>query len=239
MSNDFKRIVEAIHSDAEPDCDEAFNNESVFISEETDKTITIYDYTDAPFEHVICYTDTETMTKEWLKQKIIILTSAANNETVKPYLDNMVNWIFSVLPKECYQTLNRLVFCSYTDEDGYERDNEELSHIQLEDWHLDFYELLESHDLPDYENCLGITWEADNIVVINVGHVKDCVDKMLKAEEILDDEYNREIFIALHATIAHEFRHLEQNDPYVSEETFNSFLSDPEEDAEEFAHKYV
>lgn len=239
MSNDFKRIVEAIHSDAESDCDDAFENESVYIDDETENTITIYDYTDAPFEHIIRYTDAEVMTEEWLKQKIIILTSAANNETVKPYLDNMANWIFSVLPKECYQTLNRLVFCSYTDEEGYERDNEELSHIPLDDWHTDFYDLLEEHELPDYNEYLGISWQADNIVIVNVGHIKECVDKMLKEDEIGEWEYDREIRIALHATIAHEFRHLEQNDPYISEETFKSFLPDAEDDAEEFAYKYV
>ena len=37
----------------------------------------------------------------------------------------------------------------------------------------------------------------------------------------------------------HEFRHLQQNNPYVSDEVRKSFKPDPEADAEDFARDVV
>ena len=217
MSDDFKRIVSEIHSDVDSHPDE------IFIVDEDDTHITVSDIIE--FERNYCITDTDAITKEWLKEKIIITPSAKKRINK----ENITDWIFNKIPKETYQTLNRLVFIS-----NDEKDFDYLCELKNED----FDDLLQIHNLPD-DNQLGINWSADCYVIIHVGNIVKSTNKMVSNGELYDYEKEDCIRWGILTTIAHELRHLEQENPYLSEEIYKSFIDDPEEDAETFAQSIV
>ena len=214
MTKDFKDTKYNIHKDI------AKYEDEIYLIEETDDSITVIDMTDG-FERTYCITDTDAMTKDWLSEKIIITPSAKESGLIDK--DEITNWIFNKIPKETYQTVNKVVFI-YNDE----KDFDYLCNLKDED----FDNLLEVHDLPS-DNQIGINWMTDCYIIIHIGNIVKSSEDMIHNGELYTYEKNDCIKWGIFTTIAHELRHLQQANPYISESV--KFLDDPEEDAEEFA----
>lgn len=223
MSDDFKRIKDEIYHDVKEYPD------AVCILEESDSSIFVEDDTDG-YSWRYEFTDTDAMDSAWLSDRIVVTPST--QETGILNIESLKEFILSFIPKETYQTLNRLVFVS-----DLEKDWDYLWEYKDERIDTDFSDLLEMHSLPD--GLLGINWSTNCVVVVNVGEIINTVREMLESGEIYDYEYSSEVIIGLKTTIAHEFRHLQQNNPYVSEAVRKTFLDDPEIDAESFARDIV
>lgn len=226
MSDNYKDTVKEIHEMTSQYNEDDMGYDGVFIGDEASDSIFIYDYTDT-FEYAYRIYDIDTIDKDWLKKRTIITPSAEKTGHVN--IDHIIDWMFNKIPKETFRTLTRLVFI-YDDVNDYDY----LRDIRIDDYIHDFYELLESHELPD-EHQLGLSWATAFCSIINIKAITDTVDEMLKKGEIFDYEYATEIDIGIKMTIAHELRHLQQNDQFVSDEIAKDFLADDEEDAEEFA----
>lgn len=240
MSDEFKKILEDIKTDAQEENPEELDYETgVLIYDETDTYISVGVFDDGD-EHRFRITDPEAIDLNWLASRIVVTPGAAalhyeihsdiaDCEVNYISTESILNWVFDNIPKECYQTLNRLVLTTDSEEDfNY------LYDLKIPEGFSDFNDLLEIHSLPD-EHCIGISWADDDVIVIDVGHIIDKTKEMLQNGEIFDYEYNSTIYDGIYMTIAHEIRHLQQNNPYVSDSVRTSFLSDPEIDAEEFA----
>ena len=79
------------------------------------------------------------------------------------------------------------------------------------------------------EVCTGL-------IIINI---EKCVDEMIEQGEISLYEREDEIEIGIKTTIAHELRHLAQDDPYFDRSQVSWNYRDPEADAEQFARDVV
>lgn len=232
MSASFELIRKAVHKDAvkEPDV--------ISIEEETESSIFVHDLEDGIFDKYYRICDTAIMDKDWLLKRVIITPSLAKaSEQGKdlwsvptPFEEVygvISDFVMSCIPKETYRTLNRLVLM-YDDEQDFDY----LQEVPIGDYIEDFDYLLDAHDLPS-EHGVGITWTSDCITVIHVKNIKDASDELLRSGEITAAEHDEDVMRGILMTIAHEFRHLQQSNPYQDEST--KFLSDPELDAEDFA----
>ena len=215
MSDDFKRIIADIHDDAK-------DNDDFMIEEETDTFIAVWDNMD-DIDRRYTITDTDALSEEWLSSKIIITPSA--DKEMPMGRPDIVRWIMNHIPKENYQTLNKLIFI-YDDEADFDWLYELFNSNEYD------YNLLEVHNLPD-ENQLGINWYEQCCAVVNIKTIKQTTRSLITDEIIEDYEYNSAVTYGLLTTIAHEIRHIAQANPYINENI--PFENDPEEDAENFA----
>ena len=212
VSSDFARIRAEVLQDVElnPDYYELLSDRADMI-EFIDKTDGIFDY-----HYVI--TDTDVITPDWLKSKTLVTPDA--RELFRTDLSNLFELVDKYIPKEAYQTLQELIFITNSDAD-YE--------YLYNDSELYIRKLLEEHALPDEEQ-LGLSWTAEGVVIINLGKIETSVKEMTE-EGAFGSTLERVVL----DTIAHEFRHLQQTNPYVSQEIKDTFLDDIEIDAEVFA----
>lgn len=223
MSDAYRHIKDEIHRDLKEYQDD------MFLLDETDSSIYVDDYRDG---YGIKYeiTDTDVMTRDWLSEKLIVTPEAVKTGVVTK--DSILDFVFNRIPKEAYQNLNKIIVIG--DE---EKDFDWLSD-ELERFPDTSYDLLEVHNLPD-DNQLGINWHSDSIIVIHVGNIIKTTDEMIEDGDLYEWERNGFIIEGIKTTLAHEIRHLWQSNPYVGEEALQSFLDDPEEDAERFARDVV
>ncbi len=232
MSSDFDKIRQAVRGDAitKPDI--------IIVEAETENSILVHDLEDGIFDKYYRIHDTEVIDKDWLLQHVVITPSLEKASEDKQGIWNapvpfwsvygvISDFVLSCIPKETYRTLNRLVLIY--DED---KDFDYLQSVPIEDYIEDFDYLLETHEFPP-EHGIGITWSSDCVTVINVKHIQDAAEEMIDSGELSKDEKDEDIMRGILMTIAHEFRHLQQNNPYQNENA--TFLPDPEQDAEDFA----
>ena len=194
------------------------DGESFFILDEGDDFIEM-ESTVEPIK-VCRYENMYEISSDWIKDRIITSSSVNIDK------DDMAKFVFEHIPKETYQTLRYLIFIK-----DDEADFDELFD-QLES--ITGYPLLEVHDFP-HGDQLGITWTVDCCCVVHVGNIEKEIDRMVRDGDIDEWERAPETEIGIMTTIAHELRHLQQTDLFLQSDVV--FLSDPEEDAEEFARQ--
>lgn len=217
MSGDFIELRDQIRNDAkaEPDL--------IFIIDEGADYICFEDLDQDSTRFTIF--DKDSINTGWIEDRIIMSPAS---ETICPLSKSVLSeWILSHIPKETYMFLNRIIFLTDDDNDVDAILEEETSDASMAD-------LMAVHSLPS-DDQLGISWVCDNCVVLDISHIKRCIDEMY--QEGCIDDVKSEMEYGILMTLAHELRHLQQNFPYPSDRVFDSFLPDPEEDAEEFARK--
>ena len=227
MNELYKNMVEAIKRDAEKyvaDDDYSEGDEYLAVEDESETHISVYDDLNAARDHRYTIMNPKFLDEDALKSKI--LTSASLRRECNLDVDAIAKWIYSELPQETYLTLNKLVLM-YDEEEDFDEFAEDD----------EFGDVFDSGSYWPDNGMLGITWWEFSICVVNV---KSIIESCFK-HELVDEQHplgielNRQIF----ATIAHEFRHLAQANPYLPEEVFDRIDDDNEVDAEEFAHDIV
>ena len=234
MSKDFEETKQAIHEDIiNPEYKELLT-----VDEETDTSILVCDMTDECFTQYYCITDTDVMDKDWLRGKIIVTPSLqrASTDVKGPWnnpvpfsdiLNEIMTFLLDFVPKTAYQTLNRLILI-YDDVE----DEDYLSEVKIDGWHEDFDYLLEDHGgLPSDKLC-GISWARDCVTIVNVRSIQQATEEMIRSGECSRENKGSDIMRGVLMTVAHEFRHLQQDNPY-SDKT--GMQPDRERDAEDFA----
>lgn len=232
MTSDFDMILKRVHADANK------NPDVIEIEDENSNSILIHDYSDEVFDKRYRITDTAVMDKEWLLNHVIITPSLSKASEqgntlwsspmpIQRVLDFISDFILNYVPKETYKTLNKLVLI-YDDEEDFDW----LYQTPIKDYAEDFDYLLEIHEFPP-ENGIGLTWSSDCVTIVNLKHIKEASDDLLSSGDISEAEQDEDVIRGVLMTIAHEFRHLQQNCPYQKENI--DFLQDPEIDAETFA----
>ncbi len=214
MSSDFQKIKESIHADAsaEPDL--------IYILDEGDDFI---EYEDAAYPERLCRYEDGFDNPEWIKARILCSPALKDFD-----VDDIANFVHGYLEKDTYRSLRYLIFIK-DDEADFDYFLDKLESITG-------YSLLEAHCFPA-EDQLGISWIADCCSVVHIGNIEKAVDEEIEMCDISASERENEINIGIKTTVAHELRHLMQNDPYRQAEIW--FEDDPEEDAEQFARDAV
>lgn len=130
----FKTLKEDIRAEASHWQGNEMGFDGIYIEDETPESILVYDYTDNGWEHIYRIWDEAAITKDWLKERIVVTPSLHNAiktgalKTADFDMDTLVDWVFTHVPKSTFRTLNRLVFI-YDCEDDYLR----LSNITIKD----------------------------------------------------------------------------------------------------------
>ena len=214
--NNFRRIKESIQLDTAED------PENFYVLDEGEDFIECEDISSGRLAR---YEDISGIGSNWIRDKIV-LASSVKGVNVRDIAD----FVFDYIPREIYQTLNKMVFIA-NDEADFDELFDSLESITG-------YQLLECHNFPS-DNQLGISWVNDCCVVIHVGNIEKCVDEMIEQGEISSHERESEIDIGIKTTVAHELRHLAQDDPYFDRSQVSWNYKDPEADAEQFARDIV
>jgi hypothetical protein len=227
MDKLYQDMVEAIKADAEryvADDDYDEGDAYLAVEDETESSISVYDDLNDERDHRYTIMNPKFLNEDVVKSKIVTTTSLKRECNLD--VDAIAKWICSELPQETYLTLNKLVLM-YDEEEDFD----ELAEDD------EFGDAFDSGSYWPDDGMLGITWWEFSICVVNVKSIiKSCFKHELVDEQHpLRIELNRQIF----ATIAHEFRHLAQANPYLPEEVFDRIDDDNEVDAEEFAHDIV
>ena len=191
------------------------------LAKENPDTVFIYDEGDNFIEYeedgrVARYEDMENITADWIKEHIVVASSVKDLD-----IDDIAGFIYEYIPKEMCQSLNHLVFIQDEEED-FDEMMDKLESVTG-------YPLLECHDFPS-EDQLGILWSNDCTIIVHIGNIIKGVKDMIDNGDIYEWEEKSETDIGIKSTIAHEIRHLAQDDPFCKE-----CYTDPEEDAEQFA----
>ncbi len=226
-----KEVYKAMAKNAVEDAalykDVEYDGEEEYVSiEKTKDGIEVFDATDAPFERSYTITKPEKMTLTWLQNRIVATPSAI---ALGVNADAVARWIHKYMPKHIYSTLRYLVITGGRDLEGDIEDQEYL-------WGVDdfFREAFEEHGLPD-EHLLGINWYSANVCVVSFGHILNSAESIRDRDgDWYAGEFDRFVNEGLATTIAHEFRHLAQSNPYIPAEIFGGSGS-IEDDAEDFA----
>lgn len=151
----FEEIKKAIKSDAEK---YAANEEGVLeITEENDNYIAVYEDIDG-FSREYTITNPDVITKEWIKELIIVTDSAKELEFIID-TDKLADFAAS-LDKNMLLTLENIVIVN-----DAEKDYDYLS--ALDD---SFARMLEVSDLPD-EHLIGLMWFSYQKVFVNLGSI--------------------------------------------------------------------
>lgn len=216
----YQRICEDILADEKTTADSHDN--FIAIEQQDNVSISVYDSMDGYLDgRRYTIRNPEHITKEWLSSIILVsdkakkLSPAIDKEKVVCYLD--------ALDKNLLMTVRRI--CFITDE---EDEDDSINQDEL------FSEGIEAgHGINDDQ--VGITWWDMDVILINLKAIKD-VSKELAYDEY---EFLREYNTGVLSTLVHEIRHTAQENPYLPEGCLKPVSPFPEEDAEEYARKWV
>lgn len=203
------------------DSEKTHNDDCFYILSETADTITVYDNFFSKISKEYTITDTDSINKQWIRDKIIV-TKSANALDIKIDTDKIAEFLNSV-DKYLLMTLNDIVFCADTD-----KDYDELADIN-DEWN----DRLQVSNLPD-ENLIGIMWYEFNTVCINMAAVIETINDMLKDGQIYDWERHDAINRGIGETLIHELRHLAQVNPFIPEKILRTLDNNDEIDAERY-----
>lgn len=193
------------------------------ITQVSHKSISWEEMYDYPYSEYCTLHNPKYMKKDFLTKRIFF-TEEAKKLEYSVNVSKLVDWLYANLPKEMYMTLEKLVFCTGSEE--------ELDNLYEDNY---FRELLEEHDLPI--DGLGITWHSAHIVCVNLSEHINTSKDMAENDEIFDHEIGEVINYGILTTVIHEIRHLAQGNLYLPEEILQQ-TSDDETDAEEYARKF-
>ncbi len=207
------------HIKAEIHKDVKDHPESFFILDEGDDFIEYEDET--AYGYHCRYEDMDNITKDWIRDRIVVSSSIKKLD-----IDDIAAFVFENIPRNIYRTLHRLVFIR-DDEADFEEFEEQLESITG-------YPLLEVHDFPE-NGQIGIAWVIDCTAVVHLGNIEKVIDRQIECGDLEEWEKQDELDIGIKSTIAHELRHLAQNDLYLE----SDFAEDEEEDAEQFARNVM
>ena len=99
--------------------------------------------------------------------------------------------------------------------------------------------LLEEQNFPD-DGQLGITWATANICIVHVRNIVEGTQKLFETGQLYAWEKAGCINEGILTTIAHEIRHIAQNNPYLPENVLGQSPDDSDEDdAEAFAQNFL
>lgn len=216
----FEEIKKSIKDDATK---YAANEEGVLeITEENDNYIAVYEDIDG-FSREYTITNPDVITKEWIKELIIVTDSAKELEFIID-IDKLADFAAS-LDKNMLLTLENIVIVN-----DAEKDYDYLS--ALDD---SFARMLEVSDLPD-EHLVGLMWFSYQKVFVNLGSIIKATNELIDEGTVYDWEKEDSINMGIAVTLVHEIRHLAWANPYLDEDKLNKKSENEEEDAETYAN---
>lgn len=216
----FEEIKQQIHATN----DRGYEETRMWIINEARDLITVGDDTG---EHPSSYTiyDPDKIDMKWFTDRIII-TDTVPESGYNIDGDTLAQWLADGIDHKMCMTLNNIVFM-YDDD----KDWDELSGTDFWDR---YEESMSLSGLPT-ENQMGLAWYNDQVIFINMKAITNTADEMVRDGDLYDYEKEDCINDQIAMTLAHEIRHLAQQNPYLPEDMLCR-LGDNEKDAEQYAN---
>ena len=204
----------------------------ITIDSESKKSITVFDAMEGE-EDSRFYTihNPEYMTKDYFKS-IIRVSDDAKHLPLKINIDALTDYFANKIEKPVFSTVQRIVFCTGDEEDTDALFKDNLIADSIFEG---------AHDLP-YDK-LGLRWWENDVVLVNVQEIINTtkeIEEEYKNDGMvyMENDFNFDVNRGIVTTILHEARHCAQDNPYLSEERFNSISHNSEIDAEEYARDW-
>lgn len=203
----------------------------ITIESKDPKSITVFDAMNGE-EDSRFYTihNPDYMTKDYFKS-IIRVSDEVKKLPVQLDVDGLCKYLDKDVDKPVFSTVQRIVFCT-----GDEEDEDTLFKDEL----LSESVFEAGHHLPS-DGLIGLRWWENDVILINVKEIMETTNKM--EEEFLKDgmyfnKYDNVVNDGIITTMLHEARHCAQENPYLSEERFNLYSYNSENDAETYARNW-